>query len=173
MSAALSVRWYAFSAVIALLAASFGFLGSESAQARPSAAHPARPAARGVVVSYPGPGWRTVSPSTTITFRGTPAATLGSVRVVGSTSGLHRGPLVGASDGEGATFHPDKPFQPGERVSVTSAVRVVGSNSNRFSFTVKTPAGQDARPLVESDGQGARAGTSTQHAAGRGSAVRR
>ena len=97
------------------------------------------PAVPRAVVAYPGPGWRTVSPSTSITFRGLAPARLGAVRVVGSRSGLHRGRLVRSSDGSGATYRPSSPFRPGERVSVTSAVRVVGSTSTRFSFTVGTP----------------------------------
>jgi hypothetical protein len=119
------------------------------------------------VVAYPGPGWRTASPSTSITFRGRAPAGLGAVRVVGSRSGSHQGRLVRSSVGLGATFRPATPFLPGERVTVTSAVRVLGSPSTRFSFTVGTPAPRAVRPPSEGD----EAGSSSSLAARTGAAV--
>ena len=118
------------------------------------------------VVAYPGPGWRTASPSTSITFRGRAPAGLGAVRVVGSRSGSHQGRLVRSSVGLGATFRPATPFLPGERVTVTSAVRVLGSPSTRFSFTVGTPAPRAVRPPSEGD----EAGSSSSLAARTGAA---
>src|SRR4051794_2553633 len=107
---------------------------------------------RPLVVAYPGPGWRTASPSTSITFRGRGPAALGAVQVVGSRSGLHAGRLIRSSVGLGATYRPASPFWPGEQVTVTSAVRVVGSSSTRFSFTVGTPAPGEVRLPAEDDG---------------------
>jgi hypothetical protein len=106
------------------------------------------------VVAYPGPGWRTVSPTSSITFRGLTSAGLGVVRVVGSRSGPHPGRLVRSRDGSGATYLPSSPFRPGERVSVSSAARVAGSTSTRFSFTVGTPVGGKVQPLAEDDAAG-------------------
>src|SRR5437764_6094948 len=64
------------------------------------------PAASGVptVYVFPIPGGRVASPVTQITFRGVPAAELGTIQVTGSVSGTHSGMVTAHSDGDGASF---------------------------------------------------------------------
>jgi hypothetical protein len=88
----------------------------------------------GVEVS-PAPGSGTADPSTQISFLGLPAGDLHDVRVVGSVSGPHPGRLEAYSQGDGASFVPDKPFTPGETVKVTVSLSI----SYSYSFHVDTP----------------------------------
>src|SRR4051794_32508527 len=67
---------------------------------------------------YPAPGTLTASAKTQLTFRGGDAASLGKITVKGSRSGTHAGKLAPHSDGQGASFLPDKPFTENETVSV-------------------------------------------------------
>lgn len=101
---------------------------------------PAASAAPASVYVYPIPGGRVASPQTQITFRGAPVSQLGSVIVVGSRSGAHRGRLAAHSDGHGASFIPTKPFAPGERVTVKSSVSIIGGQGNSFQFITAKPA---------------------------------
>jgi hypothetical protein len=88
---------------------------------------------------YPSPGARFESPHTQISFRGAPAAQLGSITVTGSRSGPHTGKLAAHSDGLGASFLPDKPFTAGERVSVRTGDAIAGARDGDFAFTVAVP----------------------------------
>jgi hypothetical protein len=95
----------------------------------------------GVDVS-PAPETDTANPHTQISFLGVPAAEIGEVSVVGERSGAHSGSLHGYSQGDGASFVPDKPFYAGERVAV-SAVIGAGNGAHgqpiAFSFRIDTP----------------------------------
>ncbi len=97
-------------------------------------------AASAAVYVYPVPGGRVASPYTQITFRGMPVSRLGSVSVVGSRSGAHRGRLVGDSDGGGGSFLPTKPFAAGERVTVRTHVPIVGGTGDNYQFITARPA---------------------------------
>ena len=68
---------------------------------------PAATAAR--VTISPLPGTPDVMPQTQISFLGAPAATLGSISVVGSISGRHRGRLRSYASAPGASFLPRRP----------------------------------------------------------------
>src|ERR1044072_6858377 len=57
---------------------------------------------------YPVPGTLTASAKTQITFRGGDPASIGTITVKGSKSGTHAGSLEPHSDGQGASFVPDK-----------------------------------------------------------------
>jgi hypothetical protein len=81
------------------------------------------------VHAFPLAGSATARPETQVSFRGAAASALGAVTVTGSRSGAHTGRLVAHSDGQGASFVPDKPYAPGEKISVTSAPL-------SFAFTV-------------------------------------
>jgi hypothetical protein len=59
--------------------------------------------------------------------------------VTGSQSGPHPGTLRADSDGDGASFYPAQPFTPGEQVTVTTSLDVVGGQSGRYTFTVSRP----------------------------------
>ncbi len=89
---------------------------------------------------FPIPGGQVASPSTQITFRGIAFSAIGSVMVMGSKSGVHAGRLLADSDGMGGSFLPAKPFAPGEVVTVTTGLDVLGGEDGSFHFTVATPA---------------------------------
>ncbi len=104
----------------------------------------------GVDVS-PAPGSGMANPHTQISFLGVPAAEIHVVSVVGQRSGAHAGSLRGYSQGDGASFVPDTPFDPGERVVVRAVLssgrsqtggagRPVGAGRRiAFDFSVDTP----------------------------------
>ena len=105
--------------------------GAESAGVSPpclpaTVEHSARLAGTDVDVS-PEPGAGTANPHTQISFLGAPAAKVHVVSVTGSRSGRHAGSLRAYSQGDGASFVPDKPFDPGERVTVHA---VIGPGTN-------------------------------------------
>jgi hypothetical protein len=94
----------------------------------------------------PAPGTDTASPYTQISFMGIPVTDIHEVSVVGRRSGHHSGHLSGYSQGDGASFVPDTPFDAGERVVVRAAIgagraRAIGKGDKRtaFSFRVDTP----------------------------------
>ena len=90
---------------------------------------------------FPIPGDQVASPKTQIAFRGLPAGSIGQVTVTGSKTGTDSGTIEADSDGEGGSFIPSKPFQPGETVTVATGLNVVGAPGGTFSFTVANPAG--------------------------------
>jgi hypothetical protein len=101
--------------------------------------------AAGVSVS-PEPESDTANPHTQISFLGANAADIGQVSVVGSVSGAHEGHVSAYSQGGGGSFVPDKPFEPGERVTVRAVIgpSSAGSAGNagkpvEFGFRVDTP----------------------------------
>ncbi|MGH2949063.1 MAG: arylsulfotransferase family protein, partial [Solirubrobacteraceae bacterium] len=100
------------------------------------------------VNAFPGPGDGYASPSTQISLRGRPAHRLGDVEVSGSESGDHAGRLESHSDGQGASFVPDAPFEPGEEVTVRTGLAVRGSDDGEYRFTVARPAA-GPKPVVE------------------------
>jgi hypothetical protein len=88
----------------------------------------------------PAPGTDTANPATQISFLGAPAAQIREVSVVGADSGRHPGGLHGYSQGDGASFEPDIPFDEGEQVAVSATVGTGGSARRvAFSFRVDTP----------------------------------
>jgi hypothetical protein len=106
------------------------------------AAEPAggSPTAGPAVSVFPIAGSRLGPPGTQIAFRGVPSNQLGKITVSGSRSGNHTGKVLPDSDGRGGSFVPDKPFTPGERVTVSTGVNIVGGQNGVFHFTVATPA---------------------------------
>ena len=70
----------------------------------------------------PAPGTVTANPHTQISFLGAPATAIHGVSVTGQRSGPHAGHLYGYSQGDGASFVPDTPFDPGERVVVQATI---------------------------------------------------
>jgi len=93
----------------------------------------------GVDVS-PEPESDTANPGTQISFLGTSAANIQQVSAVGSKSGAHAGRMDGYSQGDGASFIPDKPFAEGERVLVRAVIDGrSGAKRVSFAFRVDTP----------------------------------
>ena len=97
--------------------------------------------AQPTVSVYPLPGSTSSLPQTQITFRGVPASQIGSVQVVGSSSGTHSGTIRADSDGQGGSFVPSQPFAPGETVTVTTGLDVVGGSGGAWKFVVAVPFG--------------------------------
>ncbi len=70
----------------------------------------------------PAPSTVTANPHTQISFLGAPLTAIHGVSVTGQRSGPHAGHLYGYSQGDGASFVPNTPFDPGERVSVSAVI---------------------------------------------------
>lgn len=115
-----------------------------SAPVTPAAAQP------GQVSVYPTAGSRAASPQTQISIRGIAPGKIGTVTVTGSRSGEHTGTLRPDSDDDGASFYPSQPFTPGEQVTVSTSLDVVGGQSGKYSFTVSRPTKFPPTPHNES-----------------------
>ncbi len=72
-------------------------------------------------------GSRDASPRTQISFLGVPASRISVLSVRGSRSGAHSGHLASYSQGNGASFLPDRPFAEGERVTVRARLNGSGA----------------------------------------------
>lgn len=120
--------------------------GSTPACLPSSIEHSATLAGTHVDVS-PAPETDTANPHTQISFLGTGAAELQSVSVVGSTSGAHPGHVYAYSQGDGASFVPERPFAAGERVSVRARIGA-GSTARTiaFAFRIDVPYSTTAVP---------------------------
>jgi hypothetical protein len=97
-------------------------------------------AAGPLVTVYPTPGDHYEMPDTQITFRGIPAAQIGTVTVTGSVSGVHTGRIVADSDGDGGSFIPNRPFTHNETVTVQTGLNIAGAGNGSFSFQIEHPA---------------------------------
>ena len=104
--------------------------GLASAQTSPYAEIP------GPVSAYPLPGTSSASPTTQISFRGSPPDRLGRITVRGSRSGAHTGSLRAHSDGQGASWVTRKAFRGGEQVTVRTDLNVRGGRDGDFSFRI-------------------------------------
>ncbi len=93
------------------------------------------------VAVFPSPSTTYAEPGSQITFRGIPAGQIGHVSVVGSSSGTHGGTIQADSDGQGGSFIPSTPFTPGETVTVTTGLNVIGGTNGAFHFGVAVPFG--------------------------------
>ncbi len=100
----------------------------------------------------PAPETDMANPHTQISFVGAAPAQIQDVSVVGEDSGRHTGRLHAYSQGDGASFVPDMPFDAGERVTVSATIGTgrsgaTGTNSATeangkrisFGFRVDTP----------------------------------
>ncbi len=97
--------------------------------------HSAKLEGLGVDVS-PAPETDTANPYTQISFLGLPATQIHDVSVKGTRSGYHSGRLHDYSQGDGASFLPDSPFDAGESVTVRATV---DGKPVAYSFRVDTP----------------------------------
>jgi Arylsulfotransferase (ASST) len=98
------------------------------------------------VSAYPSPGSRLASAQTQISLRGVAPDHVGPLTVTGSQTGAHGGRLMAQSDGQGASFLPDKPFAAGETVTVQSHLPVHISHDGAWSFRIATQ-GPPIRPV--------------------------
>jgi Arylsulfotransferase (ASST) len=99
------------------------------------------------VIVFPSPGSRFATSQTQISFRGVAPRRLGHIAVVGSRTGVHRGRIRPDSDGRGASFYPDRRFQPGESVTVRTALAILGARNGTFRFRIDTPVKAAPQPL--------------------------
>jgi len=118
--------------------------GSSATAASPSClpgalVHTARLPGTAVDVS-PAPESATASPHSQVSFLGVTASELHEVSVVGGRSGQHAGRVRAYSQGDGASFVPERPFEDGESVAVHAAIGS-GTAARRigFRFRVDTP----------------------------------
>ncbi|HEV3387558.1 MAG TPA: arylsulfotransferase family protein [Solirubrobacteraceae bacterium] len=101
-----------------------------------------------MVSVFPIPGDRVASPQTQIAFRGLPIRQVRKLVVTGSRTGVHAGRLESDSDHDGGSFLPAKPFDPGEVVTVSTGLHILGASAGTFHFTVAAPSGSiPATPL--------------------------
>lgn len=91
------------------------------------------------ILTYPRHGTVTASPGTEISFRGISAERLGDLRVSGSESGGHSGVMMPHQDGLGVSFVPDRPFGPGESVTVSAQIPLSEDASGDLVFDVSVP----------------------------------
>jgi hypothetical protein len=99
-------------------------------------------AAAQTVNVFPSPGTHAALPGTQIAIRGIGPGAIGSIQVIGSRTGAHAGAFAPDSDDKGASFIPSAPFAPGETVSVSTGLTVLGATRGAYQFTVAQPAGQ-------------------------------
>ena len=92
------------------------------------------------VAVFPMAGTPDANTHTQISFRGASPAQLTGIKVVGSKSGKHSGVVKPHSDGNGASFIPNKHFSSGETVSVKADPSLVGEHKGRVRFTIASPA---------------------------------
>ncbi len=105
------------------------------------------------VAVYPAAGTPVASPTTQISFRGVAPKDLTGVRVKGSRSGTHHGRLLAHSDGRGASFLPDRPFAPGETVTVRADRSLIGAKNGAVAFRTYTPVpGLQLNPKPDAGG---------------------
>lgn len=93
------------------------------------------------VAVFPLPGTTYNTTQTQIVFQGIAPGQIGQVRVTGSKTGTHSGQLKADSDGQGASFVPDKPFAADETVTVSTHLDLLGGHAGAFSFKIANPAG--------------------------------
>ncbi|HTB69520.1 MAG TPA: arylsulfotransferase family protein [Solirubrobacteraceae bacterium] len=87
----------------------------------------------------PAPETDTANPNTEISFLGARTGEIHDVSVAGARSGPHTGRLRGYSQGDGASFTPNAPFDVGERVTVRAVVGAGAGKPVAFAFRVDDP----------------------------------
>jgi len=88
----------------------------------------------------PLPDTLDATPHTQISLLGVPGKQLKQVTVSGSATGVHPGRLAAFSQGDGASFLPAAPFQPGETVTVRGQLLAHGKwEPFAFHFTIAVP----------------------------------
>ncbi len=146
-------------AIVAVLFATGALSGSTKGTAEAAAPeclpstldHDARLPGTTLSVS-PAPNTTTASPQTQISFLGAPAGEIREVSVRGARSGPHPGTIKPYSQGDGASFMPETPFQPGERVSVRATLPAgtsTGTHTRKtveFGFVTDTPYSTTGTP---------------------------
>jgi Arylsulfotransferase (ASST) len=103
------------------------------------------------VTVSPAPDARDASPTTQISFLGGVGVKLSNVLVTGSRSGTHAGRLVAYSQGDGASFVPERTFDGGELITVHAVLSEAGKSTPfAWSFTVAVPDYPGSANVTES-----------------------
>lgn len=110
--------------MLALLATSSAAQAAPVPFCAPRNEHRTMTRADGLLTVSPEPGTLDATPQTQISILGVSPRRISHVKVLGSRTGVHAGHLEPYSQGDGASFVPDKPFAEGERVTVNLKVRV-------------------------------------------------
>jgi hypothetical protein len=90
----------------------------------------------------PAPGTDTANPHTQISFLGVAPAQIQDVSAIGEHSGRHAGRLHAYSQGDGASYVPDTPFEAGERVTVSATIGAGQSGATRNGAPEEAANGQ-------------------------------
>ncbi len=141
---AIALVWGVLALALGSATLKLGSSGSSSRSAASPAclpdtlAHTATLAGTGVAVS-PAPDTGTANPHAQVSFLGAPAGEIHVLSVVGARSGSHAGHLRAYSQGDGASFQPDAPFEVGESVTVRAAIGAGAGKPVSFGFRVDTP----------------------------------
>jgi hypothetical protein len=142
---ALALVWGVLALALGSASLKLGSSGSSGSRSAASPAclpatlaHTATLAGTSVEVS-PAPGTGTANPHAQVSFLGAPAGEIHVRSVVGERSGDHAGRLRAYSQGDGASFQPDAPFDVGERVTVRAAIGSGAGKPVTFGFRVDTP----------------------------------
>jgi Arylsulfotransferase (ASST) len=138
-------RWIGIALALALTAGGATAAGALTGTPDDERAAAQQPA---VVTVFPTPGARSAGNATQISFRGVPAAQLGTIAVAGSESGEMSGEVRAHSDGRGASFVSSERFLGGERVTVRTDLNVRGAEGGDFRFTI----GRRPAPRQVNDG---------------------
>ena len=94
----------------------------------------------------PLPDTMVAEPASQISLLGVPAREISGVSVTGSHTGPHQGRLLAYSQGDGASYMPQRPFSAGEHVTVRGTLHLAGgSRPFAYAFTV---ADEDPLPYV-------------------------
>lgn len=95
----------------------------------------------------PAPGTGMADPRTQVSFLGASPARIHGLSVVGSRSGPHPGRLRAYSQGDGASFVADKPFDADEQVAVRATIGAAGTGKPvSFDFRTDSPYSTAAVP---------------------------
>ncbi|HXC45278.1 MAG TPA: arylsulfotransferase family protein [Solirubrobacteraceae bacterium] len=143
----------AIAAAVVLATGSLSGSGGKAASSSASApvclpstlSHSAKLSGLDVDVS-PAPGTDTANPHTQISFLGVAPAQIEDVSVVGQRSGRHAGRLEAYSQGDGASFLPDTPFDAGEWVTVGARIDAGGAGASRGG-TANASATNGGKPV--------------------------
>jgi Arylsulfotransferase (ASST) len=133
LAALFSVGVLAFGAQ-SIAAEKFAYLARKSSRCMPKHLNRSAVLPGTSVAVSPLPGSYVASAHTQISFLGAPADTLSAISVSGLRSGSHAGQLRAYSQGDGASFVPERPFVPGETVTVRGRVQTSAGHTTPFSY---------------------------------------
>jgi hypothetical protein len=130
-----------FSAIVAAALFMFAALAGQAGAA---------PKAKGKPVAvYPVAKTQYISDRSSISFRGInpKKVKINRIRVVGKKTGRHAGRKLVHSDRKGFSWVPKKRFKRGEKVRVTTNLRIVGAKRGDWNYRVARLTAKDDKPV--------------------------